>query len=327
MDDVIQRLLASDEPSIRLRTRVSILGNPLDHGETAALQEEVKSSKRVRQLLSERKNGKIPYHPYSKWYGAHWVLAALADLHYPPEDKTLLPLREQVYEWLFSKQHLEYVEHHETYAGPVMMKRGLVRAHASMEGNAINYLLALGLADERTNALADRLVEWQWPDGGWNCDKSAKAHTSSFTESLLPLRGLAYHARMNRGSYRNAVQRAAEFFLDRKLYKRKSDGKIISERFTKLHYPCYWHYDILFGLKVMMEAGFVRDKRCSDAIALLKSKGLEDGGFPAEEAYYRETKRRTTGSSTVGWGGVNQWRMNDFVTCDAVSVLEAARKH
>lgn len=292
----------------------------------SGLQEKVRSSKRVRQLLSERRNGKIPYHPYSKWYGAHWVLAALADLHYPPEDKTLVPLRDQVYEWLFSKQHLEYTKHQETYAGPVMMKRGLVRAHASMEGNTIYYLHALGLADERTQALADRLVEWQWPDGGWNCDKSPKAHTSSFTESLLPLRGLAYQARLNGSSYRTAAQRAAEFFLDRRLYRRKRDGRIISQRFTKLHYPCYWHYDFLFGLKAMTEAGFVRDKRCSDAIALLKSKGLEDGGFPAEETYYRVTKRRTAGKSTVGWGGVSQRRMNEFVTCDAIRVLTAVRK-
>jgi hypothetical protein len=326
MDGVIQKLLASDEPSIHLKTHVYILGSPLGSGEITRLQEKVRSSKRVRQLLSERRDGKIPYHPYSKWYGAHWVLAALADLHYPPEDKKLVPLREQVYEWLFSKQHLEYIRNHEPYAGPVMMKRGLVRAHASMEGNAIYYLHALGLADERTQALADRLVEWQWPDGGWNCDKSPNAHTSSFTESLLPLRGLAYQAGLSGSSYRTAAQRAAEFFLDRRLFKRKRDGRIISQRFTKLHYPCYWHYDLLFGLKVMMEAGFVRDKRCSDAIALLNSKRLEDGGFPAEEAYYRQTKRRTTGSSAVGWGGVSQRRLNEFVTCDAISVLTAVRK-
>jgi hypothetical protein len=323
MEGVIQMLLASDEPSIRLRTHVDILGESPSSKEVARLQKEVGRSKRVRLLLSERKNGKIPYHPYAKWYGAHWVLSALADLRYPPEDKTLVPLREQVYEWLFSRQHLEYTRHHETYAGPIIKTRGLVRAHASMEGNAIYYLHALGLADERTHALADRLVEWQWPDGGWNCDKKPKAHTSSFTESLLPLRGLAHHASSGASSYTIAVQRAAEFFLDRRLFKRKRDGRIISGKFTKLHYPCYWHYDFLFGLKVMMEVGFIQDTRCLDAVALLQSKRLDDGGFSAEEAYYRGTKRLTSGRSLVGWGGVSQRRMNEFVTCDAISVLTA----
>jgi hypothetical protein len=202
-----------------------------------------------------------------------------------------------------------------------MQIRGLARAHASMEGNAVYYLHALGLADDRTTDLMDRLVAWQWPDGGWNCDKKSKAHTSSFTETILPLRGLALHAELKGGRYRDVVKRAAEVFLERRLYKRKRNGRIISERFTKLHYPCYWHYDILFGLKVMKEAGFLADERCSDAIALLRSKRLRDGGFPAEEVYYRTTGKKTTGRSLVSWGGISRRKMNEFVTCDALSVL------
>ena len=323
MDKVAQILLHSEEPSISLRTRVEILGESLSDGEAAESRERVRHSTRVRQLLSERKDGKLPYHPYSKWYGAHWVLASLAEMRYPLEDRTLLPLREQVYEWLFSEQHLAYVKHHGTYAGPVTSVQGLARAHASMEGNAIYYLTALGLADERTDTLADRLAEWQWPDGGWNCDKKPEAHTSSFTESLLPLRGLAHYARLHKGKHSAVVKRAAGFFLDRELYKRKHDGRVISEKFTRLHYPCYWHYDVLFGLKVMMEAGLLRDRRCTDAIALLQSKRLEDGGFPDDEAYYRCTKRRTTGFSAVSWGSTGRSRMNEFVTCDALSILAA----
>jgi len=258
-------------------------------------------------------------HPYSKWYGAHWVLSLLADLRYPPGDSSLVPLREQVYDWLFSEQHLEYMKGYE--AQPIFEIRGLTRAHASMEGNALYYLNALGLADHRTQELADRLLEWQWPDGGWNCDRNPSAHTSSFTESLLPLRGLAFHLKStHKSSYKEAVRKAAEFFLERSLYKRKRDGRVISSNFTKLHYPCYWHYDILFGLKVMNEAGFLEDERCGDAIALLRSKRLDqDGGFSAEHAYYRKTG--TSGSSPVDWGGVSREKMNEFVTCDSLSVL------
>ena len=142
----------------------------------------------------------------------YWLI-----LRYPPGDKSLIPLREQVYDWLLSKQHLEYVRGHEAYAGPVFKVRGLTRAHASMEGNAVYYLNALGLADDNTTTLADRLVDWQWPDGGWNCDKSPSAHTSSFTESLLPLRGLSFHSTSSGGpTYQKAVRKAAEFFLERK---------------------------------------------------------------------------------------------------------------
>lgn len=323
MEEVVERLLSSPEPSIRLRTLTDVLRESHDSRRVKDARSEVKRSDRVRLLLSGRVNGALPCHPYSKWYGAHWVLASLADLGYPKNDATLIPLREQVYEWLFSKEHLEYLKRHEVYAGPVITIHGLARAHASLEGNALYYLHSLGLADDRTTDLADRLLEWQWPDGGWNCDKLPHAHTSSFTESLLPLRGLILQ---KGGKYRDSVRRAGEFFLERKLYKRKRDGKVISERFTKLHYPCYWHYDLLFGLKVMKEAGMINDPRCTEAISLLESKRLGDGGFPAEEAYYTATSRASSRRSPVSWGGVNRRSMNEFVTIDALSVLAAVRR-
>jgi hypothetical protein len=183
----------------------------------------------------------------------------------------------------------------------------------------------LGLADERTDELAQRLMTWQWPDGGRNCDKNPGATHSSFMESLIPLRALALHAQVtgNRRS-REAAERAAEVFLKRHLYKRQADRSVIQGDFVRLHYPCYWHYDILFGLKVMAEAGLIGDLRCQEALALLESKRLPDGGFPAEKKYYRVTDRRTSSRSLVDWGGTGQRRMNEWVTADAPSVLKAA---
>ena len=115
------------------------------------------------------------------------MLAVLADLGYPRGDDDLIPLREQVYEWLLSP------EHEKSVAKRVVDGRHC--CHASQEGNALYYLLELGLADDRTDTLVERLLEWQWSDGGWNCDMKAKGDTSSFMETLTPLRGLAAHAR------------------------------------------------------------------------------------------------------------------------------------
>ena len=75
------------------------------------------------------------------------------------------------------------------------MINGRVRRCASQEGNCIFYSLALGLADERTEELVARLIKWQWEDGGWNCDKRPEAAISSFNETLIPLRGLAWYAK------------------------------------------------------------------------------------------------------------------------------------
>lgn len=316
MNDIIDKLLNSNEPSVRYKVLVNVLGEKSNSSKIRKLQEEIKSSKRVRLLLSERrKNGEIPHHPYRKWYGSHWVMATLADIGYPAGDKMLIPLREQVLNWLFSEEHRKYIK----------VINGRTRRCASQESNALYSLLTLGLADKRTEELANRLVEWQWPDGGWNCDRNPKATKSSFWESLIPLRALSLHARLtdNKKS-KEAAKRTSEIFLKRHLFKRQKDGKVMQNDFLKLHYPCYWRYDILFGLKVMVEAGFIKDKRGQDALDILESKRLPDGGFPAEDKYYVVSGKAPTGRSLVNWGGVSKKRMNEFVTVDALFVLKKA---
>ena len=110
------------------------------------------------------------------------------------------------------------------------------------------------------------------------------------------------------------------------MFRRQSDQKIMEDSFIKLHYPPYWHYDILFGLKVMTEAGLVRDHRCDEGLDLLESKRLKDGGFPAEAKYYHTQEKSRSGFSLVDWGGVSSTRMNEFVTVDALYVLKMAER-
>jgi len=315
-DSIISKLLNSDEPSIRYKVLVKILGENPNSKEIEDLQHQIKISRRVQSLLSERdSDGRIPFHPYRKWYGAHWVLTSLAELHYPSGDKTLIPLKEQIYEWLFSKKQLNDFKNID----------GRVRIHASMEGNAIYYLLSLGIADNRTDELVKRLLMYQWQDGGWNCDKKPKAMKSSFMESLIPLRAMIYYAKMKKNSdAKNASIKASDIFLKRKLFKSQKKGEIIKEDFITLHYPCYWHYDILFGLKVLAEGSFITDPRCKDALDLLESKKLPDGGFPAEKKYYVATDQFKSSRSLVNWGGTSKKRINEFMTTDALFVLKEA---
>jgi hypothetical protein len=220
---------------------------------------------------------------------------------------------EQCYGWLLSKEHQASIRN----------INSRLRRCASQEGNCVFYSLALGLADDRTEELVDRLLKWQWEDGGWNCDKNPTAIHSSFNESLIPLRGLAWFANITGDSQvRKAVTRAADVFLKRHLFKRISDGQIIDPHFIRLHYPNYWHYDFLFALKVMAEADFITDSRCSEGLDLLESKKTSDGGFPADEKYYRADNKRLSGHSRVDWGGTSKVRSNPFVTLDGLIVLK-----
>jgi hypothetical protein len=44
---------------------------------------------------------------------------------------------------------------------------------------------------------------------------------------------------------REAADRAAELFLSHRLFRSLSDGEVIDRRWLALHYPPYWHYDVL----------------------------------------------------------------------------------
>ena len=317
--DVLSQLLHSSEPAVRYLALTRLAGRGATEPEILLQRSQIPSSPLVKALLAERRpDGSLPYHPYSKWRGAHWVLVCLADLDYPPGDQSLMPLLEQVYAWLLSKDHFKKIKTIE----------GRVRRCASQEGNALNAALALGLADERSHVLAERLIQWQWPDGGWNCDKKPEAINSSFMESLIPLRALSLHARTTGNiDSQEAAERAAEIFLKRELFKKRQDGSLISADFILLHYPCYWHYDILFALKVMAESGFITDPRCRPALELLAEKRLPEDGYAAEGKYYKATGKASTSRSLVDW---SQYRLagnpraNQLVTLDALYVLKSA---
>jgi hypothetical protein len=140
--------------------------------------------------------------------------------------------------------------------------------------------------------------------------------------------GLAAFARDHTSvAVREAVERASEVFLRRRLFRRASDGRIIHPEFVTLHYPLYWHYDFLGGLKAMNRIGRLRDPRCADALDLLEAKQLPDGGWPAEKRHYKVRPRTfETNSDYVDWGGTSSDRMNDWVTVDALTVLQSAER-
>lgn len=301
--------------------------------EMVALADEVRRSARVRTLLSRllgfERAGTVRG-VYDKWQGAHWVLAALADIGYPQGDKKLIPLRDEVLDrWLAPKffQEFEARREADAYKGdgvPVM--RGRYRRCASQQGNALYFLARLGIEDGRSARLVERLLHWQWPDGGWNCDKNPEADSSSFMESYFPMLGLDLYGRdHNDRAAARASERAREVFLSRRLFKRISDGRVIRSEFVALHYPLYWHYDVLGGLKAMAFVGAIRDPRCSDALDLLERKRLPDGGWPAERRYYKVNADGVElGADYVDWGGTSRRRMNEWVTADALSVLAAS---
>lgn len=161
MAEIVENLLTSDLACIRYQTRLQMRGEDPNTPEMQQLQAQIPGDQVVKQLLSERQaDNSMPRKAYHKWCGPHWVLAALADLGYPAGDDSLIPLREQVFEWLLDDFHANYM--------PKRLVAGRIRMHPSIEGNVVYYLIKLGLADERIDHLVQLMLDWRWPDGGWN---------------------------------------------------------------------------------------------------------------------------------------------------------------
>ena len=328
----VQRLLRSPEPSVRWRTRVRVLGEEPADLRASRLEEQVRTSPRARRLLTHQAS---PLRDgtsrgiYHYWQGLHWALASLADIGYPAHDPALEPALNRTLAYWTQERYDRLLPDDGTGStiarDGVVVIRGRPRRCASIHGNALLYASRLGVNDARTRHLADLIVRWQWPDGGWNCDRDPAARVSSFMETLLTMRGLAAYAAVRRSSgARAAARRASEVFLSRRLFRRARDGKVMRPDFLRFHYPLYWHYDVLGGLKGLAEVGGLGDARCSEALDWLESRELPTGGWPADRRYYRVSGSFEGSCEYVDWGAPRRTRSNPWVTTDALYVLREA---
>lgn len=315
-------LCAHENPVVAFRARRLLAGESERSPAMRKLRRTIASSKMASRLLLALAGER--FNPYRKWQGPHWTLYSLAEIGFPAGDQRLLPLRRRVTDWMFAPAFLKAPS---TVVFPGQPKRP--RHCASMEGNAIWSQLVLGIVDdELAPLLVERLVAFQWPDGGWNCDKRQDARVSSVQETLLPLRGLALWSRvMGDERARRAAKRAAEFLLERRLLWRKRDGVLMEPGWggpvDKIHYPIRF-YDVLSALLVMTEMGVVHDRRCQDALDLLEQKRLADGTFPVEWTNVKRADRIETRGTFADWGPLHKKKGNPFVTVDALYVLRAA---
>jgi hypothetical protein len=138
-----------------------------------------------------------------------------------------------------------------------------------------------------------RLLAEQLPDGGWNCEAPDRSRRSSFNTTICVLEALLASERAVRGSQEIAEARARgeEYLLERRLFRRRSSGEVISRDrkggsdWTRFAFPTWWHYDVLRGLEYLRSAGAAYDERMAEAIHLVESKCDGDGRWLLETRY------------------------------------------
>jgi hypothetical protein len=327
----VRFLLQSEEPAIRYLARRDLLDEESREDADAIL-----SGPKVSALLAGQRPGEFRagpgwrskpgaefgfgVNPYRNWTGAHWRLVSLVELGIPPHEERACMAAEQVLGWWASPERIRKV--------PVT--DGLARRCASQEGNALAVCCRLGLADdERVALLADSLISWQWPDGGWNCDVKASGRRSSFHESLIPAWGLHEYARVTGDQHAQAAaDRAAELFLAHRMFRSLSTGIRINREWLLPHYPPYWHYDVLQGLLILVRLGHAADPRLRDAVEILENQRSADGTWGPGGCWWkppgsgRDASRglKAWNAEVVDWG---QSGPSEMITLNAMRILRA----
>ena len=246
-------------------------------------------------------------HAYGKWRGAFWRLLSLVDLGVEPGHPGAVAAAEQTLAWVADLERLAEVRE--------LCIDGRVRRHASQEGRALQACLDVGLrGDPRLDTLAESLVETQWPDGGWNCDRHRECVHSSFHESWGPIFGLA---RYGAG---DAVARGVEFLLQHRVVFSHRTGEPAHPAFLNLHFPAYWHYDLLAGLRTLAAADALGDPRAADALDLLESKRRPDGTWRTQGRWWKRPGSKNGNVEAVDWANA----ANEVLTEQAEDVLRAA---
>jgi hypothetical protein len=260
----------------------------------------------VREQLVDGLTRDYGVHAYGKWKGAFWRLASLVDLGVSAGRAGVEEAAEQVLVWLTSPARLRRIHKRRI--------EGRVRRCASQDGLGIYACLRLGFRDGRLDTLAESLVETQWPDGGWNCDLRPEASHSSFNETWGPILGLAEYGAVDEAG------RGAEFLLRHRVAFSERTGLPAHPAFFTLRYPPYWHYDLVVGLRTLLHAGRLGDRRAADALDLLDAKRLPEGTWRVEGRWWKRPGSKGSNVEAVDWGET----ADDLLTEHAAEVLRAA---
>ena len=261
----------------------------------------------VREALIAGLSRSDGTHAYAKWSGAFWRLISLVDLGVGPGHAGALAAAEETLAWVASPRRL--AEIHERRID------GRVRRCASQDGRALQACLDVGLRGDpaagharrvaRRDAVAGRRLELR---------SQATRHTLVVQRDLGPDHGSRPVWAMD------AVGRGADFLLQHRVVFSHRTGEPAHPTIVKVHFPAYWHYDLLAGLRTLAAAGSLGDARSDDALDLLESKRRSDGTWRGQGRWWKRPDSKGSNVEVVDWGET----ADEMLTEQAEGVLRAA---
>jgi hypothetical protein len=133
------------------------------------------------------------------------------------------------------------------------------------------------------------------------------------------------------GEYRRAtaddrveevIERAADMFLRAGMFRTERLREAAWPHFLKLRYPPYWHYDVLLGLRVLLDVGvdLATERRAAEALDVVAAVRLRDGRWAANGKWWSGAGSKSY-PEAVDWGPS---KPSEMVTFHALRVLKAA---
>jgi hypothetical protein len=260
-DEVLNWLLEENQPSIRYLALKDLEGRKEKDPEIKAAKNMIAKTGWAAEILSKQNpdgtwvSNERLYVP--KYLSTNWMLLILSDLGLTKSEPRVGKSSE------------------------LWMKRFAARdggfgidssksSHLCTAGNTARALVKFGYGDDpRVRSAFDWFVKSQAKLGGWSCFGSGRN-----LDSWEPLSAFAAYPRQKwTKEMKEAVDRAAEFFLERELHIQGDHY----EPWYRFHYPTHYYYDLLVGLDFMTALGYTNDKRLDHAITTLKKKRRADG--------------------------------------------------
>jgi hypothetical protein len=137
------------------------------------------------------------------------------------------------------------------------------------------------------DAVVQRLVADQLPDGGWNCWAESRSAPGSFASTLDVVDALSRWERRAGGSerVREARLRGDEYLLRRSLFRSLRTGEIVDSQWLSFSYPPRWHYDVLKAADYFARRGGIPDPRLAEAMDRIRAKRQPDGRWLLENTH------------------------------------------
>lgn len=137
--------------------------------------------------------------------------------------------------------------------------------------------------------LIDFVIHTLHSDGAWNCYFNYRAYqTSSVHTTLNVLEGLLEYKkkgyRYRISEVEKSMNSAQEFLLQKHLFRSRRTMEIIDLRFTEIHYPTRWFYDVFRALEYFTHAEVPYDKRMDEGLNLVR-ESLAKGPLKKGKTY------------------------------------------